>query len=56
MESDILGVSVPQIPEELLTKRIVLRIIASVYNPLGLVSPVLITGKILLQDVWSKEL
>ena len=38
------------------TKRNVLKQIASVYDPLGLLSPITIRGKVLLQQVWGKHL
>ena len=37
------------------TKRSVLKQLASVYDPLGLFSPVLLRGKVLLQSLWSKD-
>ena len=38
------------------TKRIVLKTIASVFDPQGLFSPVLLRGKVMLQNHWSKGL
>ncbi|XP_057367086.1 uncharacterized protein LOC130688116 [Daphnia carinata] len=38
-----------------LTKRAFLSIISSVYDPLGLVAPVIFTMKSLLQDIWTNE-
>ena len=34
------------------TKRQLLRTVASVFDPLGFVTPVVVTGRILLQEVW----
>lgn len=39
-----------------LTKQVVASLIARVFDPLGLVSPILIRGKILLQDLWREGL
>ncbi|XP_045185375.2 uncharacterized protein LOC123543362 [Mercenaria mercenaria] len=36
------------------TKRHVLKQLASVYDPLGLFSPIILRGKMLLQTMWSK--
>lgn len=38
------------------TKKIVLKTIASVFDPQGLFSPVLLCGKAMLQSLWSKGL
>jgi hypothetical protein len=38
-----------------LTKRTILAYLASIYDPQGLVSPVLLTGKLFLQKLWASE-
>ena len=38
------------------TKRTVLQTVASVYDPLGLFSPVVLRGKQLIQNLWGKKL
>ncbi|XP_040169684.1 uncharacterized protein LOC120904034 isoform X2 [Anopheles arabiensis] len=38
------------------TKRIVLRAIMSLFDPLGLVAPVLIHGRMMMQDLWRDNL
>ncbi|XP_065224344.1 uncharacterized protein LOC135848372 [Planococcus citri] len=39
-----------------LTKQVVSSLIASIFDPLGLVNPILIRGKILLQEIWRQDL
>ena len=38
------------------TKRTALKEISSVYDPLGLFSPILLRGKVLIQSLWTKGL
>ena len=42
--------------ENTLTKRTVLQQIASIYDPLGLYSPVTLRGKLFLQDLWNQRI
>lgn len=52
---DTLTVSTPPVSSTLqITKRNVLKRIAAIFDPLGLVSPVVITGKALLQTLWTR--
>jgi hypothetical protein len=41
-----------QIPEKL-TKRNMLSVISTIFDPLGLVSPVIVKAKVILQQLWS---
>ena len=42
--------------EHIVSKRTVLRQIASVYDPLGLYSPVTLRGKLFLQGLWNQKI
>ena len=42
--------------ENILSKRTVLRQIASIYDPLGLYSPVTLRGKLFLQGLWNQRI
>ncbi|KAK3730338.1 hypothetical protein QZH41_002078 [Actinostola sp. cb2023] len=53
--NDTLAVTFPEKPAEV-TKREILRFLASVYDPLGLVSPVTLVGKMLYRAVCDRHL
>lgn len=42
--------------QEIISKRVILSEIAQLFDPLGIVSPVVITAKILLQELWLHKL
>ena len=56
VKEDYLSLSSQRGDELILSKRTVLQQIASVYDPLGLFSPVTLRGKIFLQDLWSQKI
>ena len=45
----------PQALPDILTKRIVLQQVMKIYDPFGLVSPFVLTGKICLRDTWASN-
>ena len=42
--------------EREVTKRAILKIVASIFDPLGFVSPFVLTAKIFLQELWRMKL
>lgn len=56
-KEDFLGVSVPEnVKVTKLTKRTILSVVAQCFDPLGLLAPVTITGKLIIQRLWLMEL
>lgn len=47
-------IAIKSLDSNYITKRIVLSNIARIFDPLGLISPCVITLKILLQDIWAE--
>ena len=56
VEDDNLSVVYHNNNNPIVSKRTVLKQIASIYDPLGLFSPVTLRGKLFLQTLWSKKL
>lgn len=48
-------INLPEINTQCITKRTMLSQIASLFDPLGLLGPVVIVAKILMQDVWKQK-
>lgn len=58
VEKDQISIKSPvswEMPD-ILTKRTVLKQVASVFDPMGLFAPVLLRGKLFLQSLWNKHL
>lgn len=56
-QKDVLTISHPQLSfDSPPTKRIILSTLAQCFDPLGLVNPVIVKGKILIQKLWLKKL
>ena len=54
-EEDTLSIPAPSMSATLsVTKRSVLKKIATIFDPLGLISPAVIRGKMLLQTLWAR--
>ena len=58
VESDSISLKEPTniLKSQNLSKRNVLKELSSVFDPLGLISPLLLKGKLFLQSLWSKHL
>lgn len=55
-KTDSLQFSSTFFPSTIITKRLILSTIAKIFDPLGLLAPVIITAKILIQELWSIKL
>lgn len=51
----VIAIKLQKCNSERITKRQLLKHIASIYDPLGLISPVLLPGKIILQSLWKQK-
>ena len=55
VESDLLGCHV-SVPDKPVTRRGILSVVSSVYDPLGMVAPFVLQGKVLVQELWRWQL
>ncbi|XP_055604341.1 uncharacterized protein LOC129752591 [Uranotaenia lowii] len=55
-EDELLFVPLPSSELSVPTKREVLSLIARIFDPLGLVAPVVVLGKLLMQGVWNEKI
>src|SRR5678816_4381693 len=53
---DTISYPLKVVASEAATKRAILRNLASIFDPLGILSPVAVRGKILLQKLWKEKL
>ncbi|XP_067215149.1 uncharacterized protein [Linepithema humile] len=55
-EKDILNFSLNTSRPDRITKRTILSIIACIFDPLGLIVPIVVTAKLILQQLWQLQL
>uniref|UniRef100_A0A8R1DFB7 Reverse transcriptase domain-containing protein n=1 Tax=Caenorhabditis japonica TaxID=281687 RepID=A0A8R1DFB7_CAEJA len=54
--SDTITIKIPKPPEGVPTKREVVSFLASIYDPMGILSPIIVPIKELTQDLWEEEI
>uniref|UniRef100_A0A8R1E6R3 Uncharacterized protein n=1 Tax=Caenorhabditis japonica TaxID=281687 RepID=A0A8R1E6R3_CAEJA len=52
---DTITIKIPKPPEGVPTKREVVSFLASIYDPMGILSPIIVPIKELTQDLWEEE-
>lgn len=56
-EVDMFSIKVPEFSSQaLVTKRLVLSNIAQMFDPLGLIGPVIVSAKLIMQEIWKLQL
>lgn len=55
-EQDIFEFSIQSITSSSKTKREVLSAISRLFDPLGLINPILIRAKLIMQEIWATNL
>ncbi|KAG1655535.1 hypothetical protein GQR58_024454 [Nymphon striatum] len=54
--SDCFGFQIARSEPKMLSRRVMLSVVSSMFDPLGLVNPILISGKLLLQEATRRKL
>lgn len=55
VETDAIKISLGESPSQYLTKRTIEKFVRKHFDPLGLIAPVLLPWKILIQELWRKK-
>ena len=55
-EDDCLSLNPPLYDQSILTKRTLLSLVSKLFDPLGLISPLTIRGKTLIQTAWAEKM
>uniref|UniRef100_A0A8R1EGV9 Integrase catalytic domain-containing protein n=1 Tax=Caenorhabditis japonica TaxID=281687 RepID=A0A8R1EGV9_CAEJA len=53
---DTLTIKIPKPPENVPTKREIVSFLASIYDPMGMLSPITVPLKEVIQDLWQEEI
>lgn len=53
---DTLQINIPEANDAPYTKRNILSQIAQIFDPIGILAPTTILGKILMQDIWKQNI
>lgn len=50
------SVNLPELSTQKISKRFILGVIAQIFDPLGLLGPIIIRAKLILQELWKQQL